>query len=270
MATNQKIKRALLAKLNVTPQRLSQMVQRRKSELPMSTEQAVYTFAFENGVDISKELGPTETAEIRQLVRDLRGGTSPGSATTTNGGSRRRHVRAPRGKSVVKVTIAGIDVGTIPALSRTHAKEAKAMAERVYPTLYLFENSVRDFIERVLSGQYGKDWWNVAVPQKVREQAEEFKKAEKKDTWHGKRGRRDLDYLLLTQLWAIIRHKWKDFAPLFPQGQAWVQTLIESDMNVSRRVIAHMNPLEEDDIKNLEASFRKWVKHLKAVEDRIP
>lgn len=91
--------------------------------------------------------------------------------------------------------------------------------------------------------------------------ANQFKVEEAKDTWHGRRGRRDLDYLLLTQLWIIIRDRWKDFEPFFPQVPAWVQSLIESDMNVSRRVMAHMNPLEEDDIKALEASFLKWVKH---------
>ena len=35
-------------------------------------------------------------------------------------------------------------------------------------------------------------------------------------------------------------------------------------------VFVGMNPLEEDDMKGLEASFRKWVKHLKAVEDKLP
>ena len=58
----------------------------------------------------------------------------------------------------------------------------------------------------------------MAVSKKVRDRAEEFKEQEKKDTWHGKRGRRDIDYLLLTQLWTIIRDKWKDFEPFFPQG----------------------------------------------------
>jgi hypothetical protein len=265
MATHPKIKKALLKELGVTPQRLSQMVKKRKRELPMSTELAVYTFAFEHGVDIAKDLGNEETAEVRALVAQLRSGGSPSAPTRTNGATKKSVARP------VTVTIAGVSIGDIPTLKSSHAKEAKAMAERVYPTMYFFENSVRDFIERVLSAKHGKDWWNVAVSSKVRDKAEQFKKDEKKDTWHGKRGRRDLDYLLLPQLWTIIRDKWKDdFEPLFPQGPAWVQSLIESDMNVSRRVVAHMNPLEEDDIKGLEASFRKWVKHLKAVEDKLP
>lgn len=265
MATNAAVKKALLAKLDVTPQRLSQIAKKRKAELPMSTEQAVYTLAHENGVDLSKYLGREETADVRTLVSQLRSGQRS-DAPATNG---KRTTTRPAPKPVA-VSFVGLKLGEIPGLKASHAKEAKAMADRVYPRMYLFENSVRDLIERVLSAKYGKDWWNVAVPLKVRETADQFKIEEKKDTWHGKRGRRDLDYLLLTQLWKIIKHKWKDFEPLFPQGQHWVQSLIENDMNVSRRVIAHMNALEEDDIKGLEASFSKWVKHLKAVEDKLP
>ena len=144
------------------------------------------------------------------------------------------------------------------------------MAERVYPFLYVFENSLRDLIELVLKAKYGDRWWTTAVPAKVREAAEELKEQEKKDTLHGKRGRRDIDYLLLTQLWKIVNHKWKDFEALFPPGKHWVQTVIETEMNVSRRPIAHMNPLEDDDIKNVENTFRKWVRNLQKVADKLP
>lgn len=265
MATNAKLRKALLEKLGITPQALSLRAQKRKKQLPMSTEQAVYTIAHDEGIDLSKYLTKEETTEVRHLLSQLNGSRSAGAEAQT-----RSRKRAPAPAKQVVVSIAGVKIGEIPGLKATHAKEAKAMAERVYPTLYLFENSVKDLIERVLSAKHGKDWWKLAVSQKIRDKAEQFKQDEKKDTWHGKRGRRDIDYLLLTQLWAIIRDNWKDFEPLFPQGAAWVQSLIESDMNVSRRPIAHMNPLEEDDIKNLEASFRKWVKHLKAVEDKLP
>jgi HEPN superfamily Swt1-like protein len=265
VATNPRLKEALLKKLGVTPQALSARAKKRKKRLPMSTEQAVYTIAHDEGLDLSKYLTKEETTEVRDLVAQL------GNSGPPNGHSvppaRKSGPVAP--KHVV-VSIAGVKFGDVPGLKASHAQEAKAMAERVYPTLYLFENSVRDFIERVLSAKYGTNWWNIAVHKKVRDKAEGFKEDEKKDTWHGKRGRRDLDYLLLSQLWTIIRDKWKDFEPFFPQGAAWVQNLIENDMNVSRRVFAHMNPLDEDDIKGLEASFRKWVKHLKAIEDKLP
>jgi len=83
------------------------------------------------------------------------------------------------------------------------------------------------------------------------------------------RGQREIDYVFLNDLSAIIKHQWKHFKPLFP-SQAWVESLITSDINVSRRVLAHMNPIAADDVRNVEAAFRKWVKQLKAVEALIP
>jgi hypothetical protein len=41
-------------------------------------------------------------------------------------------------------------------------------------------------------------------------------------------------------------------------------------MNVSRRPLAHMNPLSVDDVTDVEVAFRKWVKQLRAVENLIP
>ncbi len=75
--------------------------------------------------------------------------------------------------------------------------------------------------------------------------------------------------MFLIDLWAIIKHQWKYFKDLFP-SQSWAESLITSDMNVSRRVLAHMTPLDADDIKNIEAAFHKWAKQFKGVEDKLP
>jgi hypothetical protein len=186
--------------------------------------------------------------------------------TTVNGSKGRK---TPAKKAQVKLTIEDVDVGTIPALRPVHAAEAKMMAEKVYPKVYFFENSVRDLIETVLRAEFGKDWWTIAVPKGPRDTAAKHLEDEKKDPWHHKRGRRDIDYVFLNDLWAIIKHQWKYFAPLFPD-QAWVQTIITRDMNVSRRVLAHMNPLAPDDIANIDTRFKQWVRQLQAVEDKLP
>lgn len=257
------LRKHLCEKLGVGDRQLRNLMAQRAASLPSTNEQALFVLAYENGLNLQNYLTREQIGEVRTLV-----GGRPAVVPAPVSGSRRAVKNATR-RGVV-VTIAGVKVGEIPGLKPSHAAEAKTMAERVYPILYIFENSVRDFIERVLAASYGEGWWATAVSGKVRERAEQFKSDEEKDTWHGKRGRRDLDYLTLPQLWTIIRDRWNDFEPLFPEGAAWVQTLIESDMNVSRRVFAHMNPLNEDDIKGLEASFRKWVKHLNAIEDKRP
>lgn len=260
--TDPALKAELLAKLGVSPQRLSQLVAKRKGELPMSTPDAVYTIAHENGIDVSKHLSAEETKEIRGLVASL---------GTQRNDSPQRPVRpkAHATKKDVKVKIGTVDVGKIPALKESHAHDAKRMSERVYPTLYVFENSVRDLIEAVLRAKLGKDWWAEGVPRKVQETAAKHKASEAEDPWHGTRGGREIDYVFLNDLCSIVKHNWGDFQNLFPD-QAWIQTLITRDMNVSRRVLAHMTPISADDIKGIEAAFRKWVKQLQAVEDQIP
>jgi Swt1-like HEPN len=168
-----------------------------------------------------------------------------------------------------KVTIAGVDVGTIPAVKPQHASEAKVMAEKVYPTVYIFENSVRDLIERALQAQFGANWWTTAIPGRSRRPPRKHKADEKSDPWHGRRGTREIDYVFLVDLWAIIKHQWKHFKALFP-NQAWVETLITNDMNVSRRPLAHMNPLSVDDVTNVEVAFREWVKLVESGREPDP
>ncbi len=263
MATNPEIRRALLQKLGVTRQRLSQLAKARKNELPMSTEHAVYTIAHEHGIDIAKHLSKDETADVRRLLADLGARNAAVVQAQSAGNAKGREGKAKQ----VLVSIKGLP-DKLSGMAGSHAREAKVMAERVYPRLYLFENSLRDLIERVLKAEYGDEWWASAVTRKVRETAAGHKAAEAKDQWHGKRGGRGIDYVFLSQLWDIIKHNWTHFSDLFP-NQAWIEGLITNDMNVSRRVVAHMNPLADDDVKNIEAAFRKRTKQLKAIDEKL-
>jgi hypothetical protein len=220
--------------------------------------------AHQHGMTLQNYLTADQLAEVRSLTQ---GRQAPISASPPSKKPRESKSSSPR---TVAMTIGTEKYGEIPGLKPSHLTEAKAMAERVYPFLYVFENSVRDLIELVLRAKYGDGWWTAAVPAKVRDAADELKEQEKRDTYHGKRGRRDIDYLLLTHLWKIINHKWKDFEPLFPPGKHWLQSLIQNDMNVSRRPIAHMNPLQDEDIKSVEEAFRRWTRNLQAVADKLP
>jgi hypothetical protein len=51
--TDRDLQKALLAKLGVTRQRLSQRVKQRTAELPMGTPEAVYTIAFEEAAYVA-------------------------------------------------------------------------------------------------------------------------------------------------------------------------------------------------------------------------
>lgn len=261
------VHRALQEKLGITPRAVNMRRAKIQSLVPMPDDVALYLVAQREGLPIHRWVKDATTlAQVASFAETVAGREE---ATAESRPSPVPRVQRVRRQSTVALTIAGLSVGGVPGLKPSHAREAKVMAEKVYPTLYIFENSVRDIIERVLAAAFGEDWWMTAVPPRVRQKAEEHKAGEASDPWHGRRGSRDLDYLLLTQLWDIIKHQWTHFAPLFPD-QAWVQTIITRDMNVSRRVLAHMNPLASDDIGNVENAFRKWTRQLQAVASKLP
>ena len=262
------VHRALQQKLKITPRAVNMRRAKLQSVVAMPDDVALYVEAQREGVPIHRWVKDAEVlARVASFAERVAAKAVPNDASSAASTVRTR--QRSRSGTTVAVTIAGVSIGTLPGLKPSHAREAKFMAEKVYPALYIFENSVRDIIERVLAAEFGSDWWSKAVPAKVQDAAKQLKDAEQQDPWHGRRGNRELDYLLLSQLWHIIRHQWKHFEPLFPD-QPWVQTIITRDMNVSRRVLAHMNPLSADDVSNVENAFRKWSRQLQAVAPKLP
>lgn len=263
MAANAKIRKALLAKLKVTPQALGQRAKRLKTQLPMSSEEAVYVIAHDNGIDISKHLDRETTARISTYVAQLKAvGQGPAAPAA--------RLRRPAAAKQVSVAIAGFKFGALPGLTESHAKEAKTMAEKAYPLLYVFENSARDLISRVLKAAFGADWWNQVAPKKIRDKAAGRMADEGKEPWHSKRGAHPVYYVDLRDLAIIVRGQqaWPHFESIFPR-QNWLDAVID-DLNVSRRVVAHMNPLSSDDVKQIEAGFRRWIKQLQEKQAIIP
>ena len=212
-----------------------------------------------------KYLTPEETADTRALVAQLNGVKGPAKATGKANGTtaNQRMVAKP-----ALVTINGLGLTQLPGMSAVHAQEARRMAD-VYAAMYVFENSLRDVIERVLTKHFGSDWWVKGVHADIQAVAKSRKADEAKDPWHGKRGNRPIDYVDLAALEKIIKRNWKLFENIFP-SQAWIESLIKHDMNVSRRPLAHRNPLASDDVKNVENALRKYEKVLKANAAEIP
>ena len=127
---------------------------------------------------------------------------------------------------------------------------------------------MRVVISRVLSAEFGKDWWD-QVPQAVRDKAQENKDRERREKWHTPRGSDPIQYVDLMDLSTIIvnRKLWPHFEPLFPRKD-WVSNLVH-DFNISRRIVAHMNALPQGEIPGLRAAFRKWMLQLKSGEDQV-
>ena len=265
MPTNPIIRDRVLAKLGITRQSLDGRIKTLQKRLPMSKEYATYLIAFHEEVVIDDQLDAETLERIGRYHLQLAELPTPRPSSTAPATSSGR-----RGPREVVVKLAGIDIDGVPGLTAAHAKDAKLMAEKVYPILYVFENSARDIISRVLEAALGPDWWDDVSWSDARSEVKNRKAKEGHDAWHSNRGDSPLAYLDLSHLVALVGKPkvWPHFSSIFPRNN-WFAGVVD-DLTVSRRVIAHMNPLTPEDIEQVEAGFKKWVKQIKGKADLIP
>ena len=261
--TNRNLRKAVLAKLKVTPQAISQQVKDLKRVVPMSTEEGWYTLAAMKGIDISKFLDPDEVDKIRGLLGEVRRATAAAQAQTVKTAKTRPSPTRP-----VHITIAPNIKLDDPLLPSAVAAEAKFMAERVYPMVYVLENSMRAFIARIMQAAHGENWWESHVPSSVTNPVSDRMKKDQRLTWHGKRSAHPIYYTDTPHLIDIVEANWPDFKPFLPKKEFFTERLWE--INHSRRIIAHNNPLAVDDQKRIEVYFQDWENHVSAIGSSLP
>ncbi len=263
--TNPKLRQALLSKLRVSPQRLSQRVNELKARLPMSTANAVYVIAHQEGIDISRYLDPETLAQARQLVRDLT--TAAPRGPVTHGRGARERTSATRN---VTITLPGAEELTDPFLPPAAADHCRRMAE-LYSYVYVFENSVRAFVREVLEKHCGADWWENAVPRRVRDKVASRKEKHGDNPWHSSPSADRLSYADIDDLTAIIDKNSKHLAPLFKgvrEGYRWLTSKL-NHIELHRNVLAHNNPLSKDNADELKRYCRQWQRQAKKVKQQM-
>ena len=258
MPTNRKLRTALLLQMGVTPQRLSQKVARiKKLHGPMSTEDGTYLVAHHEGLDLSKYLPRGDVDRIRGML-------------PANGGAPQMAAqRKPKPRATVGRTVRiGNDAdASDPLLSPTVVTDAKEMAQ-IYARLYVFENSIRNVIQRILQAGHGKEWWSKCAPEFVQNQVRSRRDSEAKKPWHGKRGAHDIHYADFSDLRRIIEKNWGSFSWLFPD-QPWIVHKL-SELEHPRNVVAHCNPLNKQDRDRISLYYRDWNKLLGAKRIEMP
>jgi hypothetical protein len=246
---NKKVMKALMEKTNKSLQRIYQMIEEKKKEYDytITREMAANLLAAELGIDISKILSEEELTKLRGLKE---------TKILVSEKKKLVESKTPR-QIIIDVTreFRVID----PFLSEKLINEAISMA-RVYPIVYLFENSIRNLIQITLEKKYGSEWWNIAVPQSVRQEVERRLAKEKENRWHSKRGAHKIFYTNIGDLNSIISANWSDFREFFP-NQAWIKSRID-EIELSRNIIAHNNPLSDREIKRLKLYFEDWIKQI--------
>lgn len=263
--TNHELKKALLAKLGIQPQGLSKRVQKKKAEIPMSTAEATYLIAHEEGLRLDRFLSADEVARIRALHTPR----YPAVESRPQQHPQRRKSQPP---AVKELRFAGEIRVSNPLLPSAKLTEARAMA-RIYPVLYVLENSIRELIMRVMKNRFGYDWWGTQLTtgklKNVHQTAAGRMLSEKRHSWHQKRGAHPIDYADISDLETIISAKQEYFVPAIIPDLQWFQNFMK-ELYPSRNVVCHMNPLDEHNVSDVQLRLKKWERTLKSAAAAIP
>jgi Swt1-like HEPN len=225
----------------------------------MPNDIATYIVAHRAGVRIDPHLDDETLERVATFEAQL-AAKEPRSSTESS----RRSSRVPARTTVTRDVKLGETALPKGALSPKHVTEAERMA-KVYPRLYVFENSVREFIDGHLVQAYGNDWWDDAklVPTDVRRTVAISRKAEAENRAHTSHKARAIYYTTFGDLVRIVESEngWKVFKPpLFPR-RTWFPELVRSS-EVTRNIVAHMNPIQPADVKRLEMALQDWLRQI--------
>jgi hypothetical protein len=156
-----------------------------------------------------------------------------------------------RGKSVSVPTIEVDQLGFSPRIMYDASKMAS-----VFTAFFCLENSVRDLLTERLLVRKGTDWWNTAVPAKIKEAVQKLKEKESTNRYHSRRSDELIGYTMFGNLGQIIIANWEDFSDLFP-NQAWISSRF-NDLEMSRNVIMHTGTLPQIEVDRIESIVHDW------------
>jgi hypothetical protein len=256
--TNQAILAALRKKLgDVSHQAISQRRHRIQSEVGMPTDIATYVIAQREGVRIEKHLDTETLRTVAEFQSRLDSKGAPPEPRPRRGAARNQ------GAVVKELHVGGVKIPDA-ALGQKHSEDAVRMAE-IYPVLYAFENSMREFIDGHLSNAYGSKWHEdpKLTTKGMRERVERNRSVEGAYRYHSRRTDRFIYYTDLGDLPKMVQSAsgWKVFKALLPTA-IWLELRVEA-IEVSRNVVAHMNPLSKRDMDRIRMHFREWLDQIK-------
>lgn len=251
----QEIIHELMKRLGLSRIGVYKRIEKTQNDLKiMDLEVAAYCLAFQNGIKIKRYNIDENT--LKKVEDALRSQNS-----TSNPKPKKKSTKI--GEQNIIMQIGGNLKLDHPILPKKMVTEAKKMAD-IYPIIYVFENSVRRLIQHIMELKYGDDWWEKAsIPSKVKEKVKIRRNDEDKNKWHSKRGSHEIFYTDIEELTSIIENNWNEFVAFLPK-QHWVKTMIEI-IGTSRNVVAHNNPLSDDDIDALKVHFKQWTKQIKDI-----
>ena len=242
---NRKVRKLLLEMLRISPQALSQRAKRIKSGFgPMSTDEAVYVIAHQEGIDLSRHL-PIEIIDtVRSLVpKDLPKPSAPATHRTTSVKKKKRAATS-----------------SYPLVKESMISKSVAIGQESFPQVFVLENSIRNLIIARLTKAYDADWWNKARIKNIRDNVQRTIDKEKKYPHREKRGLYPIFYSNFADLKQIILNESKYFNDVIIDFQ-WFAVEMDQ-VYMARNSLAHSVLLTEDDASKIRLFYRDWARLL--------
>lgn len=245
---------ALREKEGITNQAIAQRRDRLIRHVPMPTDVATYVVAHRANVNIARFLAE----EVVSRVAEYDGRLHQKEASATQPTRKAERVTTKRtGPREVKFENFKVPPGT---LSERQIANAEKMAREVYPLLYAVENSMREFVNAHLTAAFGKDWWDrpKIVSRPMHDVVKRNQAARGRDRWVLTQRVHPIYLIELGHLSDIVTSEegWPVFKKLLPR-QSWVSELVKA-LEQPRNVVAHMNPVQRQNINGLVTRAREW------------
>ncbi len=235
---------------------------RKKYGNTISKEEASFIYASNQGIDVFRFLKNND--QMRDRIRNLLSSRQP--ATVPVRTAKKNNISHVQ--KILNVKGTRIDDPLLPA---SVIQDAQNMSE-IYPMIYVFENSVRNFLHLALDKAFPEGWWNEKrIPSTPKKKAESRKQEEGKNLWHGGRSNRMLDYVDLDELESIIDRNTETLTQYLrdlPKGLDWLKMKIK-EIYPSRNILAHCNPLGKHDIDRVKVICGDWQRQLPKLKEKL-
>lgn len=150
---------------------------------------------------------------------------------------------------------------SLDLLDDEHVNTAKQMST-VYTAIAAFENTVREFVVKILIENRGENWWEKSVSDKIRQKAESRKREEEKVRWHTPRGDSMINYVEFGDLASIMAQNIELFEDHIVSIE-WARQIFNT-LERSRNVIMHSGELGKRDIERIGIHIRDWINQVGA------
>jgi len=212
-----------------------------------------------NSLRESAKLSVNEQNRISQVLQSMIGAVPNGILSGKKKSVNKKEI-------VLKTPIGKIKDPYLPAAI---FQDARQMSESTYPYLYIFENSLRNFINLVISASFGKKWWDTNMQSskdllKISGSVDFRIQDEERFSYHSKRGIHQLYYTDFGDLAIIMINFRQLFEPLFdnlPGGLDRFTNKLE-EIKPSRNIASHHNPLSKRDLTRVTGYLHDWLDQL--------